>query len=94
VFSTGVAFVIYFKLISTVGSIGTTAQAYLRILVGIGVGVTFLGEQLSASLALGAALVVLGVVAMTMPCEETRDRMKKIFASVLLAAANRSRGPR
>jgi drug/metabolite transporter (DMT)-like permease len=75
VFSTGVAFVIYFKLISTVGSIGTTAQAYLRILVGIGIGVSFLGEKLSASLAIGAALVVLGVVAMTMPARKTHARI-------------------
>ena len=67
VFSTGVAFVIYFKLISTVGSIGTTAQAYLRILVGIGIGITFMGEKPSLSLFAGAALVVAGVIAMTMP---------------------------
>jgi drug/metabolite transporter (DMT)-like permease len=67
VFSTGVAFVIYFRLIASIGTIGTTAQAYLRILVGIGVGIAFLGEKPSISLFAGAALVVAGVVAMTMP---------------------------
>jgi len=67
VFSTGVAFVIYFKLISTIGSIGTTAQAYLRILVGVGIGVAFLGEKLSTSLVLAVILVVAGVVAMSLP---------------------------
>jgi len=30
VFSTAIAFVIYFRLIQTLGSVGTTAQAYLR----------------------------------------------------------------
>jgi drug/metabolite transporter (DMT)-like permease len=74
VFSTGIAFVIYFKLISTVGSIGTTSQAYLRILVGIGVGIAFLGESPSASLFAGALLVVLGVIAMTMPARRPLSR--------------------
>lgn len=64
VFSTGVAFVIYFRLISTIGSIGTTAQAYLRILVGVVVGVAFLGERLEPSFVIGLVLVVAGVIAM------------------------------
>jgi drug/metabolite transporter (DMT)-like permease len=67
VLSTGVAFVIYFRLISTVGTIGTTAQAYLRILVGIGIGAAFLGEKLSVNLVVGALMVVMGVIAMTWP---------------------------
>ena len=47
VFSTAVAFVIYFRLIQTLGSVGTTAQAYLRVPIGVALGVLFLGEQLS-----------------------------------------------
>ena len=46
VFSTALAFVIYFRLIQTLGSVGTTAQAYLRVPIGVAVGVLFLGEQL------------------------------------------------
>ena len=49
VFSTGFAFVVYFRLLSTVGSIATSSQAYLRILIGVGLGIVFLGEKLSAS---------------------------------------------
>ena len=45
VFSTALAFVIYFRLIQTLGSVGTTAQAYLRVPIGVAVGVIFLGEQ-------------------------------------------------
>ena len=67
VFSTVAAFIVYFRLLATVGSIGTTAQAYLRILVGVGLGVALLGEKLPASLIAGIVLVVAGVVAMTMP---------------------------
>jgi drug/metabolite transporter (DMT)-like permease len=64
VFSTGLAFVVYFRLLSTLGTIGTTAQSYLRILVGVGLGVALLGEKLSPNLAAGIALVVAGVVIM------------------------------
>ena len=44
VFSTALAFVIYFRLIQTLGSVGTTAQAYLRVPIGVALGVLFLGE--------------------------------------------------
>ena len=39
VFSTALAFVIYFRLIQTLGSVGTTAQAYLRVPIGVALGV-------------------------------------------------------
>ena len=67
VFSTVAALIVYFRLLATVGSIGTTAQAYLRILVGVGFGVLLLDEKLPPSLIAGIVLVVSGVVAMTMP---------------------------
>jgi drug/metabolite transporter (DMT)-like permease len=67
VLSTGAAFYVYFRLLSTVGSIATTSQAYLRILVGVTLGVTLLGEQLTWSMVAGMVLVMGGVVAMTLP---------------------------
>jgi drug/metabolite transporter (DMT)-like permease len=67
VFSTGAAFVVYFRLLSTIGSIATASQAYLRILVGVGLSVGFLGEAFTAAMAVGMVLVVAGVVAMTLP---------------------------
>jgi drug/metabolite transporter (DMT)-like permease len=67
IFSTGAAFIVYFRLLSTIGSIATSSQAYLRIVVGVGLGVVFLGERLSASTLIGLLLVVGGVVAMTLP---------------------------
>ena len=33
--STALAFTIYFRLVRTLGSVGTTAQAYLRVPVGV-----------------------------------------------------------
>src|ERR1700758_4216340 len=67
VFSTAAAFVIYFRLIQTLGSVGTTAQAYLRVPIGVAISVIFLGERLSPTAWLGLACVVAGVAAMTLP---------------------------
>ena len=72
VFSTAFAFVIYFRLIQTLGSVGTTAQAYLRVPIGVAVGVVFLGERLSSTVWIGLASVVVGVAAMTIPVRKTR----------------------
>jgi drug/metabolite transporter (DMT)-like permease len=67
VFSTAAAFVVYFRLIQTLGSVGTTAQAYLRVPIGVALSVTFLGERLSPTAWIGLACVVAGVAAMTVP---------------------------
>jgi len=72
VFSTAFAFVIYFRLIQTLGSIGATAQAYLRVPIGVAAGVVFLGEQLSSTAWIGLACVVVGVAAMTIPERRTK----------------------
>ncbi|QWG25540.1 EamA family transporter [Bradyrhizobium sediminis] len=72
VFSTALAFVIYFRLIQTLGSVGTTAQAYLRVPIGVAVGVLFLGESLSATAWIGLGCVVIGVAAMTIPARKAR----------------------
>jgi drug/metabolite transporter (DMT)-like permease len=67
VFSTALAFVIYFRLVQTLGSVGTTAQAYLRVPIGVALGVVFLGETLTPTAWIGLGCVVLGVAAMTIP---------------------------
>jgi drug/metabolite transporter (DMT)-like permease len=67
VVSTALAFVIYFRLIQTLGSVGTTAQAYLRVPIGVAIGVAVLGERLSPTAWIGLACVVAGVAAMTIP---------------------------
>lgn len=67
VFSTALAFVIYFRLIQTLGSVGTTAQAYLRVPFGVGLGVVFLGETLSPTVWIGLVCVIVGIAAMTIP---------------------------
>jgi drug/metabolite transporter (DMT)-like permease len=66
-FSTALAFTIYFRLLHTLGSIGTTSQAYLRVPIGVAIGVVFLGESLSAGAWMGLLCVIVGVAAMTIP---------------------------
>ena len=75
VFSTAFAFVIYFRLIQTLGSIGTTAQAYLRVPIGVGLGVVFLAEHLGPTAWIGLACVVVGVAAMTIPARKATARV-------------------
>ncbi len=70
VFSTALALVIYFRLVQTLGSVGTTAQAYLRVPIGIGISMALLGESLSASARVGLGCVVAGVIAMTLPSRQ------------------------
>lgn len=71
VFSTALAFVIYFRLIQTLGSVGATAQAYLRVPLGVGLGVVFLGETLSPTVWIGLVFVVVGIAAMTIPARKS-----------------------
>jgi drug/metabolite transporter (DMT)-like permease len=67
VISTALAFVIYFRLVHTLGSVGTTAQAYLRVPIGVAIGVVFLGETLTSTAWAGLVCVIIGVAAMTIP---------------------------
>ncbi len=67
VFCTALALVIYFRLLEMVGPLGTVAQAYLRVPIGVAIGLAFMGESLSPTAGLGLALVIAGVFAMTRP---------------------------
>ena len=88
-FSTALAFVIYFRLIQTLGSIGTTAQAYLRVPIGVAVSVVFLGEQLSSTAWIGLACVVVGVAAMTIPARR-RNRSERCLNGFYVRKASTS----
>jgi drug/metabolite transporter (DMT)-like permease len=78
IFSTALAFVIYFRLIQTLGSVGTTAQAYLRVPIGVAFGVLFLGESLTSTAWIGLACVVAGVAAMTIPARKIMTMQKAV----------------
>jgi drug/metabolite transporter (DMT)-like permease len=70
VFSTALAFVIYFRLIARLGSVATTSVAYLRVPTGVLIGMVFLGETLAPTAWAGLVLIVGGVLAMTLPARK------------------------
>ena len=63
VFCTGVALLIYFRLVRTLGSMETASQSYLRSGVNVALGVIVLGEQITHVVGAGLACAILGVAA-------------------------------
>jgi len=66
------------RLIQTLGSVGTTSQAYLRVPIGVAIGVLFLGESLSPAAWIGLGCVVIGVAAMTIPARQIAGAPKAV----------------
>ena len=56
----GVAYVLYFRLVSDIGAGGALTVTYLIPVFGVLWGALFLGEPLSAAMLAGAALVIAG----------------------------------
>ncbi|WP_256470350.1 DMT family transporter [Sneathiella marina] len=67
VFGTAVALLLYFRLIHTLGSLGTASQAYLRMGVSVLLGIVFLGEEFSLVVGIGLLTAFLGVALINMP---------------------------
>ena len=62
---TGIAYLIYFGLISRVGPTKTSAVAYLMPAVALLYGAVFLGEEISLRALVGLALILTGVAGVT-----------------------------
>jgi drug/metabolite transporter (DMT)-like permease len=75
-FSTAAAFAIYFRLIRTLGSVGATAQAYLRAPIGVAIAAYFLGERLNSTAWIGLACILAGVALMTLPERRTSSGLR------------------
>jgi len=69
VLCTGVALLIYFRLVRTLGSMGVASQSYLRAGVGVVLGMVFLGETFSMPIALGLAAAMVGVALVNWPAK-------------------------
>jgi drug/metabolite transporter (DMT)-like permease len=65
VFSTAAGQLVFFRLLKTIGPLATTSNAYLRALCSVVLGVVLLGEQLTAGIVAGGALVLVGVPLVT-----------------------------
>nr|WP_283811016.1 EamA family transporter [Bradyrhizobium genosp. SA-3] len=75
---TALAMVIYFRLIHTLGPLGTTSGSYLRAGFAVALGITLLGERFTWSSLAGMVLIVVGVVAVTVPPRK-RDSEKPLI---------------
>ncbi|MCA1377210.1 MULTISPECIES: EamA family transporter [unclassified Bradyrhizobium] len=64
---TALAMVIYFRLIRTLGPLGTTSGSYLRAGFAVALGATLLGESFTWSILAGMMLIVIGVMAIAAP---------------------------
>ncbi len=60
-FSTAAAFLLYFRLLKTLGSLRVASQAYLRAAISVLLGVAVLGEQLTVTLLIGICCALGGV---------------------------------
>lgn len=63
VFGGALGFLLYFRLVRTIGSLGVASVGYLKAGVSVLIGVVALGEPLTWSLLIGLACVVAGVAA-------------------------------
>jgi drug/metabolite transporter (DMT)-like permease len=58
---TGLAYLVYYRLLGELGAIPTSTAIYLVPVVAVGLGVVVLGEPVTASMVVGAAIVFAGV---------------------------------
>ena len=63
VMATALGFVVYFRLIRTIGSMGTASVSYLKPAAGVLIGCTLLGETLTWTTAIGLIAILTGVAA-------------------------------
>lgn len=70
---TALAFLIYFRLLNTLGPMGTASQAYLRSGVGVFLGVVFLSESLDLETFAGICLAIFGVVLINWPVKRKQQ---------------------
>jgi drug/metabolite transporter (DMT)-like permease len=63
VVATALGFVVYFRLIRTIGSMGTASVGYLKPSVGVLIGCALMGESLTWTAAGGLIAILIGVAA-------------------------------
>ena len=64
---TGVALLVYFRLVRTLGSMGVASQSYLRAGIGVILGIVVLGETFTLPIAVGLCAAIAGVALINWP---------------------------
>jgi len=72
VICTGLALLLYFRLLNTLGSMGVASQAYLRASVGVVLGILFLGETMTFQVGIGLAAAIVGVAMINWPIQPSQ----------------------
>lgn len=67
---TGVALLLYFRLVRTLGSMGVASQSYLRAGIGVILGLVFLGETFTPPVAAGLCAAMAGVALINWPAKK------------------------
>ncbi|MEQ5775924.1 EamA family transporter [Thalassospira sp. NFXS8] len=67
VFCTGMALMIYFRLVRTLGSMGVASQSYLRAGIGVALGALLLGEKIGPLTLAGIFCALSGVAVINWP---------------------------
>ncbi len=78
---TGVALVIYFRLVETLGSMGVASQSYLRAGIGVILGIVVLGETFTSTMGLGLVAAIAGVALINWPRKYLDTRTPEIGRS-------------
>lgn len=63
IIATALGFVVYFRLIRTIGSVGTASVGYLKLAVAVLIGCTLMGETLNWTAIVGLVAILVGVIA-------------------------------
>ena len=66
-FCTGVALLLYFRLVKTLGPMGVASQSYLRAGIGVFLGIFLLHEDPGPRTLLGIAIALTGVIILNWP---------------------------
>ena len=79
--ATAMGFVIYFRLIRTIGSMGTASTSYLKPAVGVLIGCVLLAEPFTWTLVVGLLAIFVGVAAVNgiMPAMRLPDAFKQVY---------------
>jgi drug/metabolite transporter (DMT)-like permease len=93
--ATAMGFVIYFRLIRTIGSMGTASTGYLKPAVGVLIGCAMLAEPFTWTLAIGLAAILAGVATINGSVARLLDAFKRArstYAGARVRARLQSRG--
>ncbi|MFZ0421247.1 MAG: EamA family transporter [Xanthobacteraceae bacterium] len=79
--ATALGFVIYFRLIRTIGSMATASVGYLKLAVGVLIGCALMGETITSTAAMGFMAILLGVAAINQGQSSISARLASGFAA-------------